>query len=136
MHISFDGIVGVHPESLSVRSRRAEVLAANMASADTPGYKARDIDFDEVMQQAESGQPGGVQLARTDSGHIASDSSPFGGELYYRTPLQPDTGDGNTVDLQAERQRFMENSLRYQTSLEFLNGRIAMFRRAIQGDAS
>ena len=66
----------------------------------------------------------------------AADSHTLYGELYYRTPLQPDTGDGNTVDLQAERQRFMENSLRYQTSLEFLNGRIAMFRRAIQGDAS
>ncbi len=133
MAINFENALGIHQYSVGARSRRAEILASNIANADTPGYKARDIDFATALKQAHSQQ--GMQVQRTDANHIGG-SITLNGELLYRVPLQPDTGDGNTVELQHERSQFMQNSLEYQASLTFLDSKFSGLRKAIKGDQS
>ena len=114
MAISFDKAFGVHQYTLSVRAKRAEVLSSNIANADTPGFKARDINFSQALQDAQGQQ--GFGLSTTSEKHFALQmDSP--GTTQYRNPLQPDTGDGNTVDVQQERSEFLRNSLEYQASL-------------------
>ena len=131
MAISFDKAFGVHQYTLSVRAKRAEVLSSNIANADTPGFKARDIDFSQALQDAQSQQ--GFGLSTTSEKHFAlqMDAS---GSTQYRNPLQPDTGDGNTVDVQQERSEFLRNSLEYQASLEFMNSKISGLLKALKGE--
>ena len=126
-----DNIFGIHLQALRVRGQRAEILAQNMANADTPGFKARDVEFKKIIAQ-ESGF--GSHLRTTDSRHMSDRSvDQNGGQLKYRTPLQPSL-DGNTVDIQTERAEFMRNALMYQTSLRFVNGRINGLMTAIRGE--
>jgi flagellar basal-body rod protein FlgB len=132
--VNIDGIFGIHGAALVARGRRAEVLAANLANADTPNYKARDVDFAELMRAQVSGTESGAALLKTDARHMDVGSEIFpGAELMYRTPKQPSL-DGNTVDTQTEQAEFMKNSLQYQTSLQFLNKRIEGLRLAIKGE--
>jgi flagellar basal-body rod protein FlgB len=130
--ISFDKAFGIHQHALVARSGRAELLAGNLANADTPGYKARDMDFQAALSQAQNGQ--NFALSRTHLQHFAVELPPPG-TVQYRVPNQPDTGDGNTVDVQTERNNYMENALQYQASLEFLNGKISGLLKAIKGDS-
>lgn len=125
-----DSALGVSPQVLALRSQRMELLAANLANADTPGFKARDIDFAAAMRAAEGSQSG---LARTHARHIANDGGAGdGAEPLYRMPSQPSL-DGNTVETQREHAAFMDNAVRYQASLQFLDGRISSLRTAIRG---
>lgn len=132
MAINLDKLMGFHHKALQVRTQRMEVLAGNLANANTPGYKARDIDFQEAMKSAQSQQSGGHKLTRTHDNHIQGS---MGGtsELQFRVSTQPDTGDGNTVDVQIERNTFLDNGLRYQAGMEFLNGKIKGMKKAISG---
>ena len=132
MAINFEKALGIHQHTLGVRSRRTEVLAGNIANADTPGYKARDIDFKEALHNAKSRS--GMFLTRTNESHKSAQSYSMAqsGEL-YRVGNQPDTGDGNTVDTEVERNLFMKNSMEYQASLDFLNSKISGLRTAIKG---
>lgn len=132
MPISFDNILGVHEQALKLRARRSEVLASNLANADTPGYKARDIDFKATLEQSMSSQQG-VGLRATQPGHISSGAGGANGELLYRNPSQPSI-DGNTVDSQVEKAKFMENALQYQASLSFIDGRLKGLMAAIKGE--
>ena len=135
MAISFDKAFGIHQYTIGARSARAEVLSANIANADTPGYKAKDLDFSAALQQAQSGIESGFSLATSNERHISSTiSSGLTSSIKYRNPDQPDTGDGNSVDVQRERSAFLENGLEYQASLEFLNSRISGLLKAIKGD--
>ena len=135
MAISFDKAFGIHQYTIGARAARAEVLSANIANADTPGYKAKDLDFSAALQQAQSGIESGFSLATSNERHIASTlSSGLTSNVKYRNPDQPDTGDGNSVDVQRERSAFLENGLEYQASLEFLNSRISGLLKAIKGD--
>lgn len=137
MAISFDKAFGIHQYTIGARSARAEVISANIANADTPGYKARDLDFSAALAEASGQMQSGMSLARSDSQHLAAtSSSSIAGSLKYRVPTQPDTGDGNTVDVQQERTAFMENAVEYQASMEFLNSRISGLLKAIKGDQS
>ena len=120
MGLSIDQAVNVQANALQARSRRAGVLAANIANADTPGYKARDIDFKSAMQAAERG----VSLRTTSEAHMAPDAAP-GGDLKYRVPLQPSV-DGNTVDGHVEKSEFLRNSTMYSASLSFLGATIKL----------
>lgn len=128
MAISLDKAFGISQHALLVRSDRAEVLASNIANADTPGYKAKDIDFADALANAKRGQS--YRLTKTHEKHfdLSMNSNPA---EKYRNPYQPDTGDGNTVDVQVERNKFMENAMEYQTSLRFLNGRIKSLNKAL-----
>ncbi|WP_298717746.1 flagellar basal body rod protein FlgB [uncultured Oceanisphaera sp.] len=132
MTISFDKAFGIHQHALVARSDRAELLAGNLANADTPGYKAKDMDFQSALSQAQTNQ--GFSLSRTSQQHFAVELAPPG-TVQFRVPNQPDTGDGNTVDVQTERNNYMENALQYQASLEFLNGKISGLLKAIKGDS-
>ncbi|TNJ18570.1 flagellar basal body rod protein FlgB [Aeromonas sobria] len=131
MALSFDKVFGVHQHTISVRAKRAEVLASNIANADTPGFKARDINFAQALQDAQHQQ--GFGLATTSEKHFSLNMD-APGTVQYRNPLQPDTGDGNTVDVQQERSDFLRNSLEYQTSLEFMNGKISGLLKALKGE--
>ncbi len=134
MPTEIDRALGISAQALSLRARRAEVLAANLANADTPNYKARDIDFNSALAAAQkqlSSNDGGLRL--TNSEHIPLPGDAAGVELRYRTPLQASL-DGNSVDTQMEHSAFMENAVRYQASLSFLSGRIRTLLTAIRGE--
>ena len=126
-----DDLFGIHATALKLRANRAELLAANIANADTPGFKARDIDFKQALKMAATNRS---EITTTHARHINNDgNSLFGTDVLYRTPLQPSL-DGNTVDLQTERSAFLENSMMYQASLRFLNGKINGLKMAIRGE--
>jgi|TARA_R110000868_G_scaffold286566_4_gene547008 flagellar basal-body rod protein FlgB len=130
MAINLDKLMGFHQKALQIRTDRMEVLAGNLANANTPGYKARDIDFQKAMKSAQ--QSSGHNLTRTHDKHIKG-AMQGSGELQFRIPNQPDTGDGNTVDVQVERNTFLDNGLRYQAGMEFLNGKIKGMKKALSG---
>lgn len=128
MAISLDKALGVSQHALLVRSERAEVLASNIANADTPGYKAKDINFADALANAQNKQH--YRMAQTHEKHFDL-SINLNSSEQYRNPYQPDTGDGNSVDVQVERNKFMENSMEYQTSLQFLNSRFRGLKKAL-----
>ena len=130
MAISFEKAFGLHPEAMLVRERRAQVLAENIANADTPGYKAKDIDFLQALNNAKARQSGA--MSRTNERHFAISTTSHL-ETQYRNPDQPDTGDGNSVDIHRERNAVMQNSLEYQASMTFLNSRISGLKKALTG---
>ena len=132
MSINFSKAFGIHEQALTLRAQRAEVLANNLANADTPNFKARDIDFKRALEQA--GAVGQSGLKRTNPMHFDGLLSLQIPGLAYRIPMQPDTGDGNSVDAQIEQTKFAENALQYQTSLRILDGKIKGLLTAIKGE--
>ncbi len=131
MPISIDKALGDIPANLTVYGKRSSLLASNIANADTPGYKARDIDFRAALAKAGNDQ---VAMKTTHGNHIAAaGSSRSNPEILYRTPTQPSL-DGNTVDSQQEKARFTENAIRYQSTLTFLNGKLSGLKLAIKGE--
>lgn len=122
-----------HQQALSLRAERQQVLASNIANADTPDYKARDLDFRAALTQAlGTGQrpletPHLRHLPAGPAGNTRS-----GQPLLYRTPRQ-DSIDGNTVELDAERAQFADNAIRYEASLSAVNGRIKSLMSVIAG---
>ena len=133
---SLDQYLGVHAAALDVRARRTELIANNLANADTPGYRARDIDFREAMARAAGDKTtSGVHLSTTQAGHIggaASADAATSPDLKFRTPLAPAL-DGTTVDTQLEQAAFAENAVRYQATLTFLNNKFRGLLTAIMG---
>jgi flagellar basal-body rod protein FlgB len=130
MLINFDQALGNHATAMKMRARRAEVLASNIANADTPGYKARDLDFRAALK-TESMK---FSMSRTHAGHMSATGGLGGGtELVYRIPNQAKL-DGNTVSIQQEQAAFAENSLRYQASLRFLKGKFSSMISALRED--
>jgi flagellar basal-body rod protein FlgB len=149
MAINLDSYLGVHAQALTLEAQRTELLAANLANADTPNYKARDIDFKAALAAAgggtssnssASGTAGsGARLAvtTTSAAHQGAQSgnsmdAAIGANLKYRVPMAPSL-DGNTVDTQLEQAAFAENSVRYQATLTFLNARFKELMTAIVG---
>lgn len=136
MSISFESALGIHESALRVRGQRAGVLAGNLANIDTPNYKARDLDFKQILNQkvgeSRTSQQGAMQV--TNERHIVANGS-FGddGELLYRTPQQPSI-DGNTVEDQIEHAEYMKNALAFQASFQFLNSKFQSLKTAIRGD--
>jgi flagellar basal-body rod protein FlgB len=131
-----DDVLAYHQIALAVRAQRQQVLASNIANADTPNYKARDIDFAKALQNALSEQSAsGMGLAKTASGHLDANktSSALGGTpLLYRT-VQQGSIDGNTVDMDVERNQFADNALRYEAGVALVNGQIKSLLAAVQG---
>ncbi|GFZ86505.1 flagellar basal body rod protein FlgB [Dyella caseinilytica] len=125
-----DNVFGLSSKALELWQNRSEVLASNIANADTPNYQARDIDFRQALQQA-SGDSSDLQLSTPTEGQI-SPSTQSADQLKYRVPLQPSM-DGNTVDTQVEQASFASNMVHYQSSLSFINSTIQTLRLAING---
>src|SRR4051812_16784476 len=135
MPMNLDAYLGVHADALKLRSQRTEVLARNLANADTPGYQARDFDFKAALAQAGGGVDGPVALKTTHTNQIAAAVDASGEtnpNLKYRVPMAPAL-DGNTVDVQMEQANFAENSVRFQATLTFLNARFRGLMTAITG---
>jgi flagellar basal-body rod protein FlgB len=125
-------LFGQHALALKLRSMRTEVLATNIANADTPNYKARDLDFSAAFERAQTAR---VEMTKTHAGHrntADAAGGPGGAELKYRLPHQP-SQDGNTVQPDVEQAEFAENVLRYRASLMFLDGKVRTLKLAIKG---
>ena len=123
-----DRAFGVHAEALQLRARRGEMLASNLANADTPNYKARDLDFRNALSEAQAT----TALTTTHAGHMRMQGG-GSAQALYRVPGQSSL-DGNTVDTQIEQSKFAENAVRYRTSLRFLSGKISGLMTAIKGE--
>lgn len=133
-----DDYLRFNEAALSLRSQRQQLLASNIANADTPNYKARDIDFASALQGvlARSGPPAGT-LAATAPAHIGGagknpDLLPDGTQVQYRGTVQGAV-DGNTVDMDVERNQFADNAIRYEAGITLLNSQIRGLMAAIQG---
>lgn len=139
MALDLDSYLGVHASALRLREQRTELLARNLANADTPGYKAQDLDFRAALQAVEPGKAGSGDLAATQTRHYGTATAtpalePGSTEAFlrYRTPLAPSL-DGNTVDAQLEQAAFADNALRYQASLSFISSKFRSLMTAITG---
>ena len=130
MAINFDKAFGIHDKALLLFERRTQLLSENIANADTPGYKARDIDFDKVLQNAQ-GQS--LKMQATHEGHIDPSQQAFAEDVQYRK-VEQSAADGNTVDVQKEKAAFAENSMRDQTTMHILSRRISGLKNAFRGD--
>jgi flagellar basal-body rod protein FlgB len=130
-----DDMLNFHTQALRVRDQRQQVLASNIANADTPNYKARDLDFKATLQGAlqGTGTPGGLSVSTTESGHLSGNSGMTADAgLLYRTPAQGSV-DGNTVDMEAERAAFAENAIHYEFNLNRISQQIKSMLAVIQG---
>lgn len=129
-----DNSLQFHQAALSLRAARHELLASNIANADTPNYKAKDIDFSSALQTALGNQSGNVAMSTTSSGHLPGGfgNSVMGAPTMYRTAVQP-SADGNTVDMDVERAQFVDNSIRYEASLKFVGDQVKDVLAALQG---
>ena len=135
MRFDLDKTFGIHQDAVQLRSRRAELLAGNLANADTPNYKARDIDFKAALQQAQQGTSSADRLWATNPRHIQPGEQVGNNstEVMYRIPMQASV-DGNTVDSQMEKTAFTQNAIEYQASLQFLSGKIKSLKTALKGE--
>lgn len=125
-----DNALNAHSSAVLLRAKRAEILAANLANADTPGYKARDMDFKQVYSQVRT--EGSDAMSMTHRSHLpVSDSTSM--NINFRTPNKEATN-GNTVEKEVEQTAFSENSVRYLASLRFLSGKISGMSKALKGE--
>jgi len=126
---SIEEHLNFHSEALALRSRRNEILASNIANAATPNFKAKDLNFNEMlMVKLEMGD-----LKVSNPGHMNVVIGTNEEGIGFRQNITP-SKDGNTVELHVEQMQFSENVIRYQTSLEFLNRKISGLRSAIKGE--
>ncbi len=146
-----DQLFSFQEQALRLRSQRHQLLASNIANADTPSYKARDFDFQSALQKATGQQSGNsLPMTATAAGHLTaagaqagdvvpmqaslsaqSQADPLQGEVQYRTSQQPSI-DGNTVDMDGERMRFADNTVRYEADLSIVTAKIKSMLAAIQ----
>lgn len=132
-----DAHLGLHADALKLRSHRAELLARNLANADTPGFEARDFDFRQALSAAR-GEGGSAALSAPAAGHLRAGGISAGSpalpdpDLMYRVPVAP-SADGNTVDVQLEQAAFAENAVKYQVTLQFVNSKLRGLMTALTG---
>ncbi len=120
--------------ALSLRAARQELLASNIANADTPNYKARDVNFASALQNALAGTSTQLPVVQTSPMHLEGNTggSILGAPVMYRKPVQP-SADGNTVDMDVERAQFADNALRYEANVRFISEQMKAMLTAIQG---
>ena len=132
MTSKLDDTLQFHQTALTMRGYRQQLLASNIANADTPNFKARDIDFSSSLQNALAPRLPSSGLAVTSPRHIdPSGENTMGAKVLYRTPLQPSI-DGNTVNMDVERTQFANNAIHYEANVALLNGQIRFMMMAIQ----
>ncbi len=124
-----DALFAPHERALGVLDRRLALLGSNLANADTPGYKARDLDFRAALETASASAP----MARTHGGHLATGPAAGEPDVLYRVPLAPSL-DGNTVDTHQEKAAFAEAAVRYESTLTFLSRRISGLKNVLRGE--
>lgn len=128
-----DNAFSFQEQVLSLRANRQQILAGNIANADTPHYKARDFDFSAALKDAVAGRSGGsLPLASTSGRHLQGSADSAPARLMYRKETQSSV-DGNTVDMDVERAQFAENAIQYEAGITFISGQIKTLMSAIQG---
>jgi flagellar basal-body rod protein FlgB len=129
--------VSVYSQALNLRTQRHQVLASNIANADTPNFKARDFNFERAMQNALAGrmEAGGIGLAQTATGHLAGGGGNSPAELQFRKETQSAV-DGNTVDMDVERAQITENALQYQILTQLIGDKFKGLRSALASNNS
>lgn len=133
MTTQLDNALQFHQNALNLRAYRQQLLASNIANADTPHFKARDIDFGQALNGAVDARMGPLALTTTAATHLtAGTSQPLDRFARFRTEQQSAV-DGNTVDMDVERAAFAENALHYQASVTFINGLLRSMQSAISG---
>ncbi|MCK9985113.1 MAG: flagellar basal-body rod protein FlgB [Azoarcus sp.] len=133
MKTQLDSALQFHQTALNLQAQRQQMLASNIANADTPNYKARDIDFRSALKGALGERMGPLALASTSTRHLdVAAEMPFGAFVGYRREFQSSV-DGNTVNMDAERAAFAENSVHYEASVTFINGLLRSMQTAISG---
>ncbi|MBU6441856.1 MAG: flagellar basal body rod protein FlgB [Betaproteobacteria bacterium] len=121
-------------DALDLRASRQQLLAANIVNADTPGYKAVDMDFAKALQGAVSGQSPDLALKTDQAGQLqpAGSGQPGAGFVGYQQG-NTESLNGNTVDMNREQSEFAKNSIQYESDLSFLTQRIKTLNSAITG---
>lgn len=128
-----DSTFRFYQDAANLRAHRQQLIASNIANADTPQYKARDIDFNTALQGALTGSGSAVTLATSAPSHIAPDTGTSrGAPLLYRSAVQGSV-DGNTVDMDVERSQFADNAIHYEANLTFISNQIRMMQSVLQG---
>lgn len=129
---SIEQSLSVFSQALNLRTQRHQVLASNIANADTPNYKARDFGFETAMQNALSGRSdvGRVDMARTSAGHIERSGAGGSADFKYRSETQSAV-DGNTVDMDVERAQITENAMQYQILTQLITNKFQGIRSAL-----
>ncbi len=122
-----DNIFGIHETAVNARQRRMGLLGENIANADTPNYKAKDLDFKQLFGKEQT-----MSARRTHSLHMDHGPSSRNG-LVFRVPNNP-AADGNTVELNFQQAEFGKESARYSATLQFLENRISGVKRALRGE--
>jgi flagellar basal-body rod protein FlgB len=131
-----DALLQVKRTALNARAYRQELLASNIANADTPHYKARDVDFKGALENAMAGRaPGAQGLTTTSPRHMKGDTAPVAAaNVKYRTEFQPNV-DGNTVNMDVERAAFAENAVHMEAMLTFIRSDLTTLQTAMQSGA-
>lgn len=126
------GSLNLYENALNLRVQRQQIIASNIANADTPHYKARDFDFNAALADAMSGRQSGgsISLSKTSARHIDGESSVGNAALKFRTERQSAV-DGNTVDMDIERAALAENSVQYEVLTKLIGDKISGMRSAI-----
>lgn len=128
-----DNAFSFQQQALGLRAQRQQVLAANIANADTPNYKARDFDFSAVLKDTIAGRStGNLPLATTSGRHLQGGGETAPARLMYRADVQSSV-DGNTVNMDVERAEFTENAIHYEAGVTFITGQIKTLLSAITG---
>lgn len=130
MPVNFDKAFGVHDNALLLFERRTQLLSENIANADTPDYRARDIDFQQALNNVQSQS---VALDTSHHEHISLSQQPYTEDIQFRE-VEQSAADGNTVDLQKEKAAFAENAIRYQTTMHILSRKISGLKSAFKGE--
>jgi flagellar basal-body rod protein FlgB len=131
MPVNFNNAFGIHDDALLLFERRSQILSENIANADTPGYKTRDINFDQVLQSAQ--KKTGINLKTTSQRHINLQQQRFSNDIQFRQ-VEQSAADGNTVDTQKEKAAFAENAMRYQLSMNIMSRKIKGLKTAFRGE--
>ena len=132
MASKIDNALSFQQQALGLRAQRQQILAGNIANADTPHYQARDFDFSTALKEAVAGRSSGtLALTTTAAAHLPGSVQESSARLLYRNPVQP-SADGNTVDMDVERAQFSENAVQYEASVAFITAQIKLLSAAVQ----
>ena len=125
-----NNMMGLQEQALQLKAHRLEVISQNIANADTPNYKARDIDFKAVLGAARTEE---TAMQATRSGHYDSARALSPDGMRFRTPFNT-SFDGNTVEMSLEQAQYGKAAGDYQATLNFLQSRISGIRKALKGE--
>ena len=135
MSTKLDGLFQFSQNAMNLHAYRQQLIASNIANADTPGYRAKDLDFAATLKNARNaaeGKPQMPQLRPAGANLSGEKNVPLNADVLYRSAVQR-SADGNTVDIDVERAQFAENAVRYEAQVQFISGQIKTMLSAIQG---